>query len=58
MKHISKIIILALPLILTAQSSIVGKSRVEDRARWEGLRERMEAAVERGEITREQADKR
>ena len=58
MKHISKIIILALPLILTAQSSVVGKSRVEDRARWEGLRERMEAAVERGEITREQADKR
>ena len=58
MKHISKIIILALPLILTAQSSIVGKSRVEDRARWEGVRERIEIAVERGELTREQADER
>ena len=58
MKHISRIIILALPLILTAQSSIVGKSRVEDRARWEGLRERIEIAVERGELTREQADER
>ena len=58
MKHIIRIIILALPLILTAQSSIVGKSRVEDRARWEGLRERIEIAVERGELTREQADER
>ena len=58
MKHIRKIIILALPLILTAQSSMVGKSRVEDRARWEGLRERIEIAVERGELTREQADER
>ena len=58
MKHISKIIILAFPLILTAQSTVVGKSHVEDRARWEGLRERIEIAVERGELTREEADER
>ena len=58
MKHISKIIILALPLILTAQSTVVGKSHVEDRARWEGIRERIEIAVERGELTREEADER
>ena len=58
MKNISKIIILAFPLILTAQSTVVGKSHVEDRARWEGLRERIEIAVERGELTREEADER
>ena len=58
MKHISKITMLALPLILTAQSSVVGKSHVEDQAMWEGLRERIEIAVERGELTREQADER
>ena len=58
MKHISKIILLSIPLSLTAQSSIVGKSHVEDRARWEGVRERIEIAVERGELTREEADER
>jgi len=58
MKNISKIIILAFPLILTAQSTVVGKSHVEDRARWEGLRERIEIAVERGELTRGEADER
>ena len=58
MKHISKIILLSIPLSLTSQSSIVGKSHVEDRARWEGVRERIEIAVERGELTREQADER
>ena len=56
MKHICKIILLSIPLSLTSQSSIVGKSHVEDRVRWEGLRERIEIAVERGELTREQAD--
>ena len=58
MKHISKIILLSIPLSLTAQSSIVGKSHLEDRARWEGVRERIEIAVERGELTREEADER
>ena len=58
MKHISKIILLSIPLSLTSQSSIVGKSHVEDRARWEGVRERIEIAVERGELTREEADER
>ena len=58
MKQISKIILLSIPLSLTAQSSIVGKSHVEDRARWEGVRERIEIAVERGELTREEADER
>ena len=56
MKYISKIILLSIPLSLTSQSSIVGKSHVEDRARWEGVRERIEIAVERGELTREEAD--
>ena len=58
MKHISKIILLSIPLSLTSQSSIVGKSHVGDRARWEGVRERIEIAVERGELTREEADER
>ena len=55
MKNIIPIFLLYLPLILLAQNSLE-KSRVEDRDIWVGFRERIEGAVERGVITREQAD--
>ena len=46
-----------MPLVLLAQNSSE-KVRVEDRDKLAGVRERIEIAVERGEITREQADER
>ena len=57
MKNIIPIFLMYLPLVLLAQNSLE-KSRLEDRAKWEGVQERIEGAVERGEITREQADER
>ena len=57
MKNIIPIFLMYLPLVLLAQNSLE-KSRLEDRAKWEGVQERIEDAVERGEITREQADER
>ena len=57
MKNIIPIFLMYLPLVLLAQNSLE-KSRVEDRAKWVGVQERIEGAVERGEITREQADER
>ena len=57
MKNIISILLLYLPLVIVAQNSLE-KSRVEDRDKWVGVRERIEGAVERGEITREQADER
>ena len=57
MKNIIPIILLYLPLVLLAQNSLE-VSRVEDRDIWVGFRERIEGAVERNEITREQADER
>ncbi len=57
MKNIISILLLYLPLVLLAQNSLE-KSRVEDRDIWEGFQKRIEAAVERGEITPEQARER
>ena len=57
MKNIIPIFLLYLPLVLLAQNS-TEKVRVEDQDKWAGVRERIEIAVERGEITREQADER
>ena len=57
MKNTISILLLYLPLVLVAQNSLE-KSRVEDRTIWVGFRERIESAVERGEITQEQADER
>ena len=57
MKNIIPIFLLYLPLVLLAQNSSE-KVRIEDRDKWAGVRERIEGAVERGEITREQADER
>ncbi|SVD90870.1 uncharacterized protein METZ01_LOCUS443724 [marine metagenome] len=57
MKNIILILLLYLPLVLGAQN-LLEKSRVEDRAIWVGFQERIEGAVERGEITREQAGER
>ena len=57
MKNIIPIFLLYLPLVLLAQNSSE-KVRVEDRDKLAGVRERIEIAVERGEITREQADER
>ena len=57
MKNIIPIFLLYFPLVLLAQNSSE-KVRVEDRDKLAGVRERIEIAVERGEITREQADER
>ena len=57
MKNIIPIFLLYLPLVLLAQN-LSEKVRVEDRDKLAGVRERIEIAVERGEITREQADER
>ena len=54
MKNIISILLLYLPLVIVAQNSLE-KSRIEDRAIWEGFQRRIEGAVERGEMTQEQA---
>ena len=53
MKNIISMLILYLPLLIVAQNSLE-KSRIEDRAKWEGFQRRIEGAVERGEMTQEQ----
>lgn len=54
MKNIISILLLYLPLVIVAQNSLEN-SRIEDRAIWEGFQRRIEGAVERGEMTQEQA---
>ena len=54
MKNIISILLLYLPLVIVAQNSLE-KSRIEDRAIWEGFQRRIEGAIERGEMTQEQA---
>ena len=48
----------SLPLILAAQRPSEKDNLINDQALWEGIRERIESAVERGEITREEANDR
>ena len=57
MKHIIKIIILIFPLLLIAQRSSSVRGQSPDMIEWVKLREKIEKAVERGDITREDADK-
>ena len=54
MKNIISILLLYLPLVIVAQNSLEN-SRIEDRAIWEGFQRRIEGAVERGDMTQEQA---
>ena len=54
MKNIISILLLYLPLVIVAQNSLEN-SRIEDRSIWEGFQRRIEGAVERGEMTQEQA---
>ena len=54
MKNIISILLLYLPLVIVAQNSLEN-SRIEDRAIWEGFQRRIEGAIERGEMTQEQA---
>ena len=54
MKNIISILLLYLPLVIVAQNSLEN-SRIEDRAIWEGFQRRIESAIERGEMTQEQA---
>ena len=58
MKKIIAILVVSLPLILAAQRSSEKDNLINDKALWEGIRERIESAVERGEITREEANDR
>ena len=45
------------PILLSAQQSAAsGKDKLDDRKKWEVLRQRMERAVSRGDISREEAD--
>lgn len=45
------------PILLIAQQSAAsGKDKLDDRKKWEVLRQRMERAVSRGDISREEAD--
>ena len=57
MKHIIIIIILTFPLLLIAQRSSSVRGQSPDMIEWVKLREKIEKAVERGDITREDADK-
>lgn len=57
MKYIIKIIILTFPLLLIAQESSSVRGQSSDMTEWTKLREKIEKAVERGDITREDADK-
>ncbi|MDP6169094.1 MAG: hypothetical protein QF780_03725 [Candidatus Marinimicrobia bacterium] len=53
------IMICILPLWLNAQQSTsMPKEGLDDRKKWEVLRQRIETAVDRGDISREEADKR
>ena len=54
MKNTISILLLYFPLVIMAQNSLE-KSRIEDRTIWEGFQRRIEGAVERGEMTQEQA---
>jgi hypothetical protein len=48
-----------LPLLLNAQQSTsMPKEGLDDRKKWEVLRQRIEIAVDKGDISREEADKR
>ncbi len=52
-----KIMIWVFPILLSAQQSAAsGKDKLDDRKKWEVLRQRMERAVSRGDISREEAD--
>lgn len=52
-----KIMIWVFPILLIAQQSAAsGKDKLDDRKKWEVLRQRMERAVSRGDISREEAD--
>ena len=45
------------PILLSAQQSAAsGKDKLDDRKKWEVFRQRMERAVSRGDISREEAD--
>ena len=57
-KKIIAILVVYLPLILAAQRSSEKDNLINDKALWEGLRERIESTVERGEMTREEANER
>ncbi len=57
MKYIIKIIILTFPLLLIAQKSSSVRGQSSDMIEWTKLREKIEKAVDRGDITREDADK-
>ena len=54
MKNIISILLLYLPLVIVAQNSLES-SKIEDKAIWERFQRRIEGAVERGEMTQEQA---
>ena len=54
MKNIISILLLYLPLVIVAQN-LLESSKIEDKAIWERFQRRIEGAVERGEMTQEQA---
>ena len=57
-KKIIAILVVSLSLILAAQRSSEKDNLINDQALWEGIRERIESAVELGEMTREEANER
>ncbi len=58
MKQIVRIIFIILPFFLNAQRNGVDRNHINDRLRFQAVKEKMEKAVENGNITREQADER
>lgn len=58
MKHILKIIILVFPLVMIAQRSNSLQGQSGDNTDWTKIREKIERAVVRGDITREEADEK
>ena len=56
---ITKVIVLFFPLVLNAQDSLLSQNdKLSEREKWKILRQKTEVEVDKGEISREDADKK
>ena len=58
MKHTLKVIILVFPLVLIAQRSSSLKGQSVNNVEWTQFREKIERAVQRGDLTKKEADEK
>ena len=58
MKYTLKVIILVFPLVLIAQRSSSLKGQSVNNVEWTQFREKIERAVQRGDLTKKEADEK